>query len=150
MMLYRWNACLRRGLWLLWCGFSVYFICHPASSLSPKKDPSTPLPQPFTFLSFHAPFRQDKMSFTESARFVLPNSCSRVWSFMLLHPPRTHSQLEFQQHRLVIKDLDCGVETTRVQVPDQCFICPQAVAPLSFSFLSCKMSMVMVCILLEK
>lgn len=109
-----------------------------------------PPPQAFHFSLFSCSLRQDKMSFTESARFVLPNSCSRVWSFMLLHPPRTHSQLEFQQHCLVIKDLDCGVETARVQVPDQCFICPQAVAPLSFSFLSCEMSMVMVCMLLEK
>ena len=62
------------------------------------------------------------MSFSQSARFALSPSSSVLWSFLLEHPLRICSQLEFQQHSLVIKDLDGGVETTRVQIPTPCFI----------------------------
>lgn len=84
-------------------GLSVYFICHPASSLSQNKARrGLALPSPHSFL------RQDETAFRQSAGcagFALPISRLLLWSF-----PGVHSQLEFQPCSLVMKDLDYGVE----------------------------------------
>lgn len=62
-------------------GFSVYFICLPASSSSQNKAPCLSL------LSSPSLLWQDKIPLTELARFILPGNCLELWS-PVEHLPR--------------------------------------------------------------